>query len=217
MPRRFKGPGPGQYDIPNGFGAAGKTKAYSMRGKPEGGVLKELCPGPAEYEPKTGVALKSSAKWGFGTSKRIPMGGAGAPGPGEYTPSDPNVVSARANFGTAKRPDAADSKNRVPGPGAYNPLRVSDTVNRGKTILGTRMGNLGDLNSPGPAAYNQGTKIQAKKLPSWGFGTAPRHTDAAHGNLALKNPGPGTYQLPPSFHGPKISITPRREDPYSEF
>jgi len=209
MPRRQRAPGPGAYNVPQNFGST-TTKAYSMRLKTEYAMKLDQTPGPAEYLPKDKVALKASAAWGFGTSKRNPMGFGGAPGPGEYTPSNPNITSPRCCFGTSTRPQPS-TKHGTPGPGSYNPLRVKDTVHLSATIQGARYDPAADKQSPGPAAYNQSVRIQAKAPPSWGFGTAARTTNAVQ-DSSLLNPGPGSYEAKPTFHGPKISITPRREE-----
>lgn len=187
-----------------------------MRVKPEDKKTTDMTPGPAEYLPKVTVALKASPGWGFGTSKRQPLGSSKAPGPGEYVPFNPNVVSPRAGFGTSLRSQHARGMGSTPGPGAYNPLRPADTTHLSATIAGSRPdeGMRMAHQTPGPAAYSSNGRIQATKPPSWGFGTAARISGATSASSAA--PGPGAYEQPPAFHGPKISITPRRE-PYDEY
>lgn len=119
-------PGPGTYTHPSSVGAAGgpqytatPRRAYQVG---VGSGPSGAAPGPGAYggaaAGKEAVTL-ASPRWGFGTSQRQPLSGAGqAPGPGAYVQTNTlGKYSPKYSMG-ARRNILGDSKD-TPGPGAH--------------------------------------------------------------------------------------------------
>lgn len=203
-------PGPGSYDMPNGvgmqvssakasqpmfgFGTAGRQHVEKVFVSEEHN--KSLygvdSPGPVSYTldssvGRQGLSQKANQpKWVFSTGERFSYDhvkrAAGSPGPGSYSMGQsvgPQVSSSMhsspmAKFGTATRE-------------LVSKVYISHEHEKAQS------GNC----SPGPCSYAvpDGNGKQAssriRSAPTWGFGTAARWSDKAHGQLST--PGPGSY------------------------
>mmetsp|Transcript_7562 Transcript_7562/g.15729 ORF Transcript_7562/g.15729 Transcript_7562/m.15729 type:complete len:223 (+) Transcript_7562:65-733(+) len=219
MPRRHDGPGPGAYEVSHFESIGSKTdRGASLKSGSRNMHIESAMPGPGDYAPG-GACQKAPKRCLFGKSNRFLDTSEDKPGPCEYTPRNPNVSSERKTIGekNVKLPNVSAV---TPGPGAYTPLKNSDTVHHSTNFGGgarrwaAQMVS-STLESPGPAAYQHEHDACGKRVPAPCFGTSPRIVDPSQspGAPAGKSvvPGPGQYHWDLKPHGPKVSITPRRE------
>eukprot|EP00440_Ansanella_granifera_P037879 gb/GFBE01041092.1/.p1 GENE.gb/GFBE01041092.1/~~gb/GFBE01041092.1/.p1 ORF type:complete len:214 (+),score=7.55 gb/GFBE01041092.1/:1-642(+) len=213
MPRRRDGPGPGAYDIPSSICGLG-TKGVSLKnGSRAGGQQVQPMPGPADYVPIADCpSLKNSARTRFSKSERFGRTGEDTPGPCQYTPRNPCHSSQRKTIGAKDDLKLPGVSNVSPGPGAYTPRTVSESLKMGTSFCkgSSRWASLSQDASPGPAAYIL-DKEPKRVAASNGFGCGPR---LKGDSVNDKTPGPGTYACELKPHGPKISMTPRRDEFY---
>lgn len=112
-----KGPGPGQYEPKNPFGAPKFSIGSSVRpsSAPPGGRN----PGPGTYTPLSGLGTSKNA--GISISQRIadPQSRNPAPGPGAYNPKPSLGTEPKFSFGAGQRGGLSDGAAKAPGPGTY--------------------------------------------------------------------------------------------------
>jgi len=208
MPRRFQGPGPGQYNVKSTVGAG--ARAYTMLGRPQD-LKKFVGPGPSSYLPNISVSSelrdRARSQYSFGTSDRFKSFKSVTPGPAEYTPCMKPSIGGEPMAGkigkAARSAGFSVVGGQSPGPGAYNPGK---TRGGGRTMA-KRYEEHHLTISPGPAAYVP--DVASSGAPSWGFGGAARGTGFG---LSREAPGPGAYDLKRELGGRSCSLTPRRDN-----
>ena len=122
-------PGVGNYNIAKGLGNGPK---YSMLGRGNPNNIRNINPGPGQYNDTFDITKTKNPSWKIGTSvrddglKRIKR--EGLPGPGMYEFYDITKNKAPIyGFGTEKRGER--KKNDTPGPGQYRIPCSFDDVN----------------------------------------------------------------------------------------
>ena len=122
-------PGVGNYNIAKGLGNGPK---YSMLGRGNPYNIRNIYPGPGQYNDTFDITKTKNPSWKIGTSvrddelKRIKR--EGLPGPGMYELYDITKNKAPIyGFGTEKRGER--KKNDTPGPGQYRIPCSFDDVN----------------------------------------------------------------------------------------
>lgn len=115
----------------------------------------------------------------------------------------------------------------VPGPGAYDVLSgfgatplMPCTKHGGAFSFTNRRPWPRLQKSVGPARYDPSLKPTIASKPSWSFGDPKRffgdRRSTGHGRRTMwcpnqiSSPGPGSYDLKSTYHGPKFSMRPRR-------
>mmetsp|Transcript_56844 Transcript_56844/g.165000 ORF Transcript_56844/g.165000 Transcript_56844/m.165000 type:complete len:230 (+) Transcript_56844:143-832(+) len=171
-----------------------------------GDVSRPGTPGPGSYGGAADVVRSARGPaFGFGSSTRDhPSRPITAPGPGQYAPSPrPKSTPPQHRFGTSAR--AGGNGNGTPGPGAYAPVHSAvKQASPGFSLTPRRERHraMRMEQAPGPGAYQSRLRPDAKKPPSWGFGTSGRDR-----NYSSQTPGPGSYDVArPNSHGPAYSL-----------
>jgi hypothetical protein len=151
-------PGPGAYDIPNGYGHQHESTKESapsvsltakhdrswakvMISKDHLGVLKARdTPGPGTYKPPAAGGVESQARVRFGSSKRKPLNDTAfrAPGPVYDITGNPDEPRASIRFTKANRferdGEALSNSLGSTGPGQYEVSGVFDGVRLAKSF-----------------------------------------------------------------------------------
>ncbi|CAE8604877.1 unnamed protein product, partial [Polarella glacialis] len=178
---------------------------------------------PTDYVPEAGVDGKTAARCRFGKTSRFGANMTDGPGPCQYSPRDPNSTSERITISTRTSWKLPTVSTVTPGPGAYSPRKASETLKQGTSFSrgASRWASGGKISpgmeSPGPAGY-QLDPFPTRKANPCGFGSSQRMADTGSssssnvGTTSLQTPGPGSYSWDLKPFGPKVSMTPRREE-----
>jgi len=176
-------PGPGHYDVPQGFGYQQLSQHYS--------------------QPSSSLTAKHDKAWAkvmISKDHANAFQARGTPGPGTYVPQMVNT-QARVRFGTSKRRAIADTAFRAPGPvyelpdSAEASLRAR--VKFGKAGRFDGSGSLSkNLSQTGPGQYQVGTVFDGSRLAK-SFGASHRAYDKVRfpgsdrAEIGKVSPGPG--------------------------
>jgi len=181
-------PGPGAYaPIPSDRDKFTAAPKFGFGSSSRDGLMGVSQPGPGQYKPEDPNMV--SARWGFGTSTRGPIGKTSSgPGPGAY---ELRSTLSGSKWTTSARRIASTGSLGTPGPGQY----ATHLITSGPTFESApRYGfgssgrsRVGTNKAPGPGTYEL---PNSSGSPRWSLrGRWPSNTPSPH----KSSPGPGAH------------------------